>query len=157
MRLSSYVFPPALFVIVGPLVGAVAVAVQAGSHLPEAAHLLFFILFSYVAGTMPALIASILYVSLWPTIAKFPWLGPRGFGAALGLAAGVASIPIYGGVVWGEPFHKDPELYVVSALAGAVCGLLSAGICHDPAAVHVAEATHEQFRSEELAGGHSVL
>jgi hypothetical protein len=97
MRLKAYVLPVLQFALMGPFVGAIVLLVMAaglGGLYVAGRNFIIFIMMSYGAGLMPAVIAGTLYVLTWNARSLLKGLTPREFGVLSGAIMGVIGAAI---------------------------------------------------------------
>ncbi|QBE62092.1 hypothetical protein [Pseudoduganella lutea] len=125
MRIRPYLVPPLVFMLIGPLI---AFFIFYGSVLPHKGDdKLFFILMflSCFTGAIPALITGLLYVVLWPCVARLPVLQVREQGCVTGLA----SVSPLVCLLAFKP-HQSLREYAIVLVPAVLCGILAAKARH---------------------------
>lgn len=120
--------PPLLFVLIGPCIGVFVFLVIGAMRIPSVDVAALLLIYGYFAGSVPAFFAGLVYVCAWNLRGIFTRLNVFEFGVLLGSISGLiafalASIMIGGKLGWG-----DFRIYLVPAIAGAVCGGFAASI-----------------------------
>jgi uncharacterized membrane protein YeaQ/YmgE (transglycosylase-associated protein family) len=105
-----------VFIIIGPLVGYIAMRLVLQSAFGTND---FFagLLIGYVAGVIPAFLASICYHSMWSfSLERTPAPKPHSIDRCLLLGAASGAV--------GSALSFTPSFIITGAFAGAICGLL---------------------------------
>lgn len=128
MRIKPYLIPPLLFVLIGPSIGVFVFLVIGAMRIPSFDVAALLLIYGYFAGGVPAFFAGLIYVCAWNLRGIFTRLNVFEFGVLLGSVSGLIAFALVCIVIGGKLGWDDFRIYLIPAIAGAVCGGFAASI-----------------------------